>query len=161
MVGNFVQHWLDQRDVSYSRLLQECKRAVAFIDRCMHLIYSSDIFLSSADAKEVWSTGLSFLASYQRLAVMSYNRGRNLFSFMPKAHALAELWWDLKDQSEHGPNEFCLNPLIYACQIDEDYIGRTSRLARRVSAPQSVRRTIERSLQASFKHCVDSGYLRS
>lgn len=161
MVGQFVQHWLDQRDISHSPLLQECKQAVAFIDRCMHLMYSSDVFLSNADAKEVWSTGLGFLASYQRLAVMSYKQGRNLFSYMPKAHALAELWWDLKDQSEHGSSEFSMNPLIYACQIDEDYIGRTSRLARRVSATQSVRRTIERSLQASFKHWVDSGYLRS
>ena len=52
-----------------------------------------------------------------------------------------------------------LNIMIWNCQIEEDYIGRPSRTSRRVGPGQVIRRTLQRTLQASFAKYVDSGFL--
>ena len=50
----------------------------------------------------------------------------------------------------HGAdkNEYVLNPLAWSCQMFEDYVGRPSRLSRRVNIRQLHSNTIDRVLAA-------------
>ena len=50
---------------------------------------------------------------------------------------------------------WAVNPLSEAAQMDEDFIGRPSRLSRRVSSRTVVRRTLERYLQGVFQKWDD------
>lgn len=160
-LGDWIQHWLEHyNEISEHRMLQECLVAVRAIGHCMRKMYSSDVFLTISEGTEVADAGLAFLSSYQKLAVMAYQEQKNLFAYMPKGHALAEVFWDLKGQTQIPGNSFCISPLTMAVQIDEDYIGRTCRLSRRVSSQQSIRRTLERALLACYKHWVAAGFIR-
>ena len=126
----------------------------------MRTLYASDVFLTADVAKEVASSALFFLSQYQKLATDSFNNGQALFAFMPKGHALAEVFWDIQVAASQPGARWGLSPLTVAVQVDEDYIGRTSRLSRRTSPQQVIRRTLERSLQASHKHWILNGYIR-
>ena len=55
----------------------------------------------------------------------------------------------------------CMNPLVQAVQVDEDYVGRVSRTNRRVHPLQAITRTLQRSLKAAKWHYDQKGYLKS
>ena len=64
--------------------------------------------------------------------------------------------WILPCQQHH-----CfLNPLNHSVQISEDYVGRISRMSRRTSPQQVITRVLERSLQATYKHWREQGFIR-
>ena len=53
-----------------------------------------------------------------------------------------------------------LSPLCFSVQPDEDFIGRPSRLSRRVTARSIViDRVLSRCMQACFEHWVSAGWL--
>ena len=160
LLGEFVEDWCSRNDISDSPMLQQCARANAAIGRCMRKMYAAGLFLTTNDAVEISSAALLFLREYQQLATSAYNQSLSLFSYMPKHHALSEIFWDLKEAAETEGIQFCLNPLIWAVQISEDYIGKTSRTSRKCSAQQVILRTLQRCLQATYKHWCDCGYIR-
>ena len=160
LLGDFVEDWLSTANLSGSPLLQECFRANAAVGHCMRTLYASDIFLTAEVANDVASSALFFLSQYQKLATDSFNNGQALFAYMPKSHAFAEVFWDVRAAASQPGARWVLSPLTVAVQIDEDYIGKTSRLSRRVSPQQVIRRTLERSLQAAHKHWILNGYIR-
>ena len=66
-------------------------------------------------------------------------------------------FFDMRDQAKQA--EFVFSPLVHSTQIDEDYIGRPSRVSRRTSSRTVMIRTIERCLEASHAQMVESGML--
>ena len=65
------------------------------------------------------------------------------------------------DLLQGGSRGFTLNPLCVSTQQDEDYIGRPSRLARRVTAQQPVaHRVISRLMQATYSQYVKAWYIK-
>lgn len=75
---------------------------------------------------------------------------RALFLFNSKFHMLVHIFRNLSWESEMAG--LCLNPMIWGVQLDEDLIGKASRLTRHVSSkPEfTIKRTLERWLVASF-----------
>ena len=49
---------------------------------------------------------------------------------------------------------FSVNPLVWSVQSDEDFIGRPSRLSRRVSPVTVVQRVTQRYLQGAYAEWV-------
>ena len=98
---------------------------------------------------------MRFLHLYQMLARQSYDQCRALFVLMPKAHICHHVF----DGLVHA-GEWCFNPLTFAVQISEDYIGKKSRLARRVAPTQVIVRVLERSLQVAWKYWTDAGFIK-
>ena len=159
-LGDFFGDWAAAHvAMSEDELLPLCLEANQSIQQCMRKMYASDIWLCKADARQIADDGLGFLKLYNTLATKSLRAGRALFSHMPKGHACEHNFFALKlSAMEH---DWSLNPLMTSVEIDEDYIGKTSRLARRTSPLQVVKRVLQRTLQASYRHWQDAGFIKT
>ena len=70
----------------------------------------------------------------------------NRFTLIPKIHMLHHQCVRL--QQECAKSLYCCNPLAESVQMQEDFIGRPSRLSRRVGIKLVHLRSIQRSLIA-------------
>lgn len=83
------------------------------------------------------------LHGYKFMAKEAKLLGLVAFSLKPKFHALDHLCRDLSDQLATGA-PLVLSPLAFACECNEDAVGKVSRLARRVSSTCVSLRVLER-----------------
>lgn len=120
--------------------------AVKAINLCLSGLYRSGVFIPSDQAAQIADQGLTFLRLYAEMARMAYSRGQRRFPLVPKGHYLhhtfLSLWYEAQG------HQWCTSPLIYAVQMQEDYIGKPSRLARRVSSKTTSLRVLQRSFLA-------------
>ena len=65
------------------------------------------------------------------------------FSLKPKFHCLKHLAYQLRKEIMSG-KRFCLSPLAYNCEGNEDHVGRVCKLGRSVSTRTISKRVIER-----------------
>ena len=155
---NFFIDWVTTQDVPNDHLLALTKEAAESISNCLRKLYSSDVWLEKALANSIADDGLRFLNLYRKLSFRSFSAGRALFAHMPKGHAMAHVFYSLKVSAVRHHVSF--SPLTVSVQADEDYIGKVSRLSRRTNATQAIKRVIERSLMASYKHWRSLGFLK-
>lgn len=92
--------------------------------------------------------GTFFLRSYAKLAEICLREGACLYNMQPKLHYFKHILLTLDWQIEME-HERILNPVADVTYMDEDYIGRVSRLSRRVHQSQVHKRTLERVLVAA------------
>ena len=154
----FFLDWVQAQDLSDYPLLELCKQAAICISTCPEDLYRSDVWLEKKDAHRIADNGLRFLSLYRELAFKSHQANKALVSLMPKGHALDHLFLSLKISAVN--HDYSLSILVTSVQIDEDYIGKVSRLSRRTSAEQSIKRVLQRSLMACFKHWRALGFIR-
>ena len=156
----FFEAWASQQDLGHDPLMALALKACKDINACLRALYCGDVWLSRAEASQISSLGRSFLHGYRQLATQSFMAQRALFPHMPKGHSLdhifSELMIDLR--SEHVL--WFPNPLNHAVQISEDWVGRTSRLARRTGPPQVILRVLQRVLQACYAHWHAHGFIK-
>ena len=117
--------------------------------------HSSDVWLPVRVAQRIGNRGLRFLGLYQSLAKHAYQNSLALWAYMPKIHLVHHVFLECASTTVE-----MVNPLVYAVQVDEDYVGRKSRLARRVAPSQVILRTIQRSLAVSYSHWHEAGFLK-
>ena len=153
----WVQHRGRTEDFSDDPLLTRALEGGNAMEEALRLLYEADAWIGSSQAKQIAELGLRFLRRYSEAAKLAHDNNASLFVLMPKLHALQHIMLGLLDQSSSAL--FAPNPLIWSVQADEDFIGRPSRLARRVSAPTVVKRVLQRYLQAAYKQWVNAGYL--
>lgn len=79
---------------------------------------------------------------------MSWKEGKALFMMRPNFHRLHHILIDMRTKSNTENIQYIISPLTTSTQADEDYIGRPSRVSRKVSVRRVVSRMIERSLIA-------------
>ena len=158
LMMDFIADWFECNGVAGDPLFPLAKEAVGSINTFMQRLYSSDLWIEAADGREIAQIGFDFLLKYMTLAKEAFESDRSLFIFMPKIHVVHHVIDTLWEQSCAAP--YALNPLAHAVQVSEDYVGRISRVSRRVSPLQAITRTLQRSLQASRWHYVQQGYLR-
>ena len=135
-----------------------CREATYRMNAKFSLLYRSGAFLNFQESTFVVEQGLNFLEIYYGMAVEMFGRGRQwMYPLYPKAHIyhhlILQVLWQAKacDQS--------VNPLLYACQMDEDMIGKASRLSRRVNIRLTASRSLDRYLTAAYSAMVDAGVL--
>ena len=136
-------------------MLSVCVEATTCINECLEQMYKEDLWLDCATANSIGRKGLRFMEIYSKLARTAYDRQLALWVYMPKAHASHHIFDALTENLQYH-----INPLCFGVQVSEDYIGRKSRLARRVDARQVMARVLERSLQGARKQWDDAGFLR-
>ena len=90
---------------------------------------------------------MGYLLGFMMLAEKAYEAKVPLFPIVSKAHGLDHVFRSLRWQSDIS--DFAMNPMIYGVQLQEDLIGRSCKLARRVSPRQTVLRTLQRYLEAA------------
>lgn len=107
-------------------------------------------------ANDIGNKGLSFVETYGRLARYAFDNSKAFGALMPKGHVVHRIFSDVFEAAD----EWVINPLVFAMQISEDFVGKKSRLARRVHATQVIKRVLERSLVSSYQHWTDAGYFQ-
>ena len=115
---------------------------------CMRELYSSGVWLRPSKAREVVTHGMRFLQGYNRLAMMAYHFRCRRFPLLPKLHFFHHLMVDM--WMEASASNWVLSPLVFSVQLQEDYIGKPSRVSRRVSPKLHALRTMQRVLRAMF-----------
>ena len=142
-----------------SGLLPLCLEAIKQLNNAMSFLYNAPLFLESNECEYVHDRGMCFVQTYSTLATKCFNLGRaHLFPLFPKLHACHHVFLSL-----HQSSLTCgigLNPLSASCQLDEDTIGRVSRVSRRVSSRLVILRTLQRHLVACWSVWTDAKLLR-
>eukprot|EP00438_Fugacium_kawagutii_P010309 Skav228846 [mRNA] locus=scaffold5096:11459:12994:- [translate_table: standard] len=137
------------------RLLQE---AVVAINISVKTMYKCDFWLTCEEGHVVSGHGLKFLRRYSALADLAQQWSMNLFSYSPKIHALHKIYLRVHQQVVLG--QLSWNLLGVSVQQCEDFIGRPSRLSRRVAGGQSAsQRVMDRYLQSCYAQWIEAGLL--
>lgn len=135
----------DSHSFVFTSALLKAEAATA-LNQCIGGLYSEGLFLKPDRAVELARKGLLFLHNYAKLASLTFERRQRRFPFIPKCHYLHHQFLDLLFGGRSSP--WTLNILAFANQLSEDFVGRPSRLARRVSPRATSLRVIERTFLA-------------
>ena len=71
-------------------------------------------------ANDIGNKGLSFVETYDRLARYAFDNSKALWALMPKGHVVHHIFSDLFEAAD----EWVINPLVFAVQISEDFVGK-------------------------------------
>ena len=156
----WLEAFCEQHPPQEGELLAIAFPAVKAINRTFEAMYREDFWIPSTRAIRIANDGLEFLRLYYSLACQALQEGKALFSLVPKIHLLHHTFVTgllIPARS----SSLVVNPLAWGCQISEDFIGRPSRTARRVSPRLTVSRTLSRHLRASYAVWVSEGFLTS
>ena len=139
-------------------LLVKIRSATYRINAMFSVLFRSEAFLSESESSFVAEQGLRFLECYYMLANEMYRQRKPfLWPLYPKLHSFHHLMLDVKYSGERS--KLAINPLLHSCQMDEDLVGRASRLSRRVSIRKVASRTIDRYLTAAYAALNKEGLL--
>lgn len=112
-------------------------------------MYHEGFFIRSSRAMKIGKHWLLFLQQYTLATSIVHSRGLNRFAVIPKLHMLHHGALRLIREAQRAEEDgtiWTINPLAESVQLQEDWIGRPSRLSRRVSPRQIHLRVCQRSL---------------
>ena len=128
--------------------------ATIAINTAISMMYYEGFFIRWARARKIGKCWLLFLQLYSRATRLVYTRGLNRFAIVPKLHMLHHGAIRLIRESQRAEEDdtvWCINPLSESVQMQEDWIGRPSRLSRRVCPKQLHYRVCQRSLISTMQ----------
>ena len=140
-------------------LLFMCWEAAWEIDMFFSGIYRQKIWIQAATAKALGRRGMRFLQLNGRCAQAAFRQNLPFFQFMPNLHRLHHLFYQLLDGA--AETNYVLNNMIFCCQVEEDFIGRPSRVSRRVHTRSVILRVLQRTLESAQVRFTENGWLRS
>ena len=110
-----------------------------------HILARSGVWLERDKAQELGLFAAEFTQAFSKLARLCHARGMPRFHLVPALHAFHHFYWDTKAFLElpDMPSVF-LSPAVAGCEADEDFVGKTARLTRKVHARSTTQRTLER-----------------
>lgn len=140
-------------------LISQCRAATYRMNALFTVLYRAGAFLTEPECEFVSEQGLQFLCTYSALAMTMFRASRQwCFPLYPKLHIFHHLMIELQ---VNGRNvQTSVNPMLYCCQMDEDCVGRSSRLSRRVSIRQVAQRSLDRFLVAAYAAYSKAGLLQ-
>ena len=107
-------------------------------------MYQSGFWIRSDQGKRLAGLMFQFLTLYSKCAAITLANSKRRFSIVPKLHMMAHSALDLSSQSNKA--SWAVNPLAMTNQIQEDFIGRPSRISRRVNVRSIHKSLLLRSL---------------
>jgi len=130
-------------------LLLQCRTATYRLNSMFSLLYRAGAFLTENEAAFASEQGLQFLRTYAFLAESMYRDSKQwLWPLYPKLHVFHHLMLEMHFTGSKVKT--CPNPMLFACQIDEDTVGKTSRLSRKVNIRLVAQRALDRYLTAAY-----------
>ena len=106
-------------------------------------IHGHNLWMDRVCARRLYVDLMRFLRGDQLLGSLCLQRRLRAFLLKPKNHSLAHLALHIREQLAMGA-PFILNIECYSCGQDEDFIGRVSRLSRKVSVRTQGKRIFQR-----------------
>ena len=107
-------------------------------------LYLNGLWLRASDARKLSRWIYCFLAHYSLLAHFTIEDSLRRFPVYPKLHMLCHTAHDLAQQAARSPWVF--SPMATACQQQEDFIGKPSKVSRMTNIRQAHRSVLWRSL---------------
>ena len=114
------------------------------INQALGTLYRSGFWLKKQKAAYVGKCFFAFLGHYSICSNITLRNGKRRFAMTPKHHMMAHSAFDLLDLSSKV--EWVPNPIAHTNQVQEDFIGKPSRLSRRVSTRSLHSSVLLRSL---------------
>ena len=114
------------------------------MNTALSYLYGCGYWIQSHVGKRLAKLVHTFVYSYQRCAYLTHVARKPRFALMPKLHYLAHAALQMKQQANLG--QWIQNPLGASVQLQEDFIGRPSRVSRRVNIRQVHRNVMFRCL---------------
>ena len=126
----------------HTRLL---KHMLQLCEACLDIkmIHVHPLWLERSCSKRLYVKIMTVLRAYAVLGQSSMRLKIRAFIQKPKVHALHHLAWHLKTELQKG-STLVFSPQGWGCESNEDYVGRVSRLSRRVSVRTCDKRVYER-----------------
>lgn len=131
--------------------------AAKCIDAVWTRLYLKPLWIPSAQAREISCLAFRYLENFMKLANHAVRSGQMMWLFNSKAHMLAHIFKNFNWEAEMAA--LALNPLSLGVQMEEDMVGKTARLNRRVAAPLQIQRTLQRYLTGSFDVWREAGMI--
>ena len=151
-------HEENAANIEAGSMLEQAGQAASHLNAFIRMLYRSDVFIKRNRALAIAQHGMHFQRLYRELARQAYLNGRCMFPLKPKVHGLDHIIHALIDQC--SVTGISWNPMIVGNQQEEDFIGRPSRLSRRVSPRLPATRTLQRYLIAARTAWVKAGMMR-
>ena len=162
LTTNFMQwliHLLGSIPQDADGLLVECRCATYRMNSMFSLLYRAGAFLSRDECAFVAAQGLGFLKTYQKMAVLMFQASKQwCFPLYPKLHIFHHICIEVQ-RAGIMVGVGC-NPTMWGCQMDEDCIGKASRLSRRVNIRRVAFRALDRYLIAAYSAFRKDGLLK-
>lgn len=115
----------------------------------MASLYQEGFFIRAYKAERIAKLWLLFLQKYALAAHICYSRGLRRFALVPKHHYLHHGCIRLLREAQRALRDsggWALSPLGESVQMEEDFIGRPSRMSRRVNPKRIHYRVCQRTL---------------
>ena len=125
-------------------MLETVQGALCFVGT----YHSHGIFYSPPCAKFSIASGLRLFRGYVFLANKCIRDKKRYFSLKPKVHYYHHVLVDMQDQIDLSHEVIFNAAAAFNAEGNEDFIGKVSRISRRVSPKKASRRTIEHYLVA-------------
>ena len=138
----------------FSKLLRSMPVVCEAVLDLFQIIHSHNLFLERPCAARLYVVMMRILRGYKSLGRQALGMFVHAFLLKPKAHSLHHLAYSIRSWLETGA-PLVLNPEATSCETNEDFVGRVSRLARRVGSMLVDRRVLQRvflKTRALHKH---------
>ena len=158
ILSKYLEETLCSRTWPQEPMLEKAGEAIKAMNSCLSSLYAADLFLDPSKAVETAEHGLRFLRRLSWLAKHALNEQRTLWLLTPKAHILHHLFLeDMLLPALRGVSP--LNALGLSVQMDEDFICKGSRLARRVDPRTCSKRVLQRYLCSAYAEYIKTKYI--
>ena len=108
------------------------------------VMHSHDLWLPHGCAGYMMKQGMCALRAYSFCGRVAMEQDRKrLFCMRPKFHYWAHTIFEMKRSYEDSHPQ-TLSPAIFNCEMNEDFIGKVSRISRHVSPRLTILRTLQR-----------------
>ena len=133
---------LDLVDDETKTLFRQILVAVKAANHFMRTMYHAALWLSVAERRTLIESGHRFIKAFQKCAEICYWNDLTRFKYQPKKHMFGEVLYEMELQERHNlPSP---NPLCWATQQDEDFVGRICTFSKSVSIRTIHERTLGR-----------------
>ncbi len=126
-------------DVAYVRLIFTGLQAA---NKLMSTMFCANLWLSTSERDIIILSLDSLLDCFQKAAKHAFSKKLCRFKLQPKSHMVGEIRYKLVCDRRKGCKS--LNPIAFATQLDEDFVGRLCAFARVVSSRTMSAKVIER-----------------
>ena len=94
-------------------------------------LFRSNLWMTKGQANHAAHRGFAFLSAYAKCAAWALSLELPRFKLQPKYHMMAHICHQLLKDSLNPHAEAVQNPLSASCQMDEDFVGKMSLIARK------------------------------
>ena len=119
-------------------------------NKFMASLYKAGLWLKKAQRKQLIESCTGLLDNFELCAQIAFHNKICRFKMQPKYHMTGELLFGFMSDEKHSRET--MNPLSYATQMDEDFVGKVATLSRSVSSRTLHEKTLRRYLLLLKQH---------